>query len=346
MNTRAFCDELGIRYPIVQAPVGGASSVDLVSAVSNSGGLGMLSGTWRDPAVLTQMVEAIRARTDAPFGVNFVLEWDMTERVLCCLDNGVRHFSFFWGDPAPYVDCIHAVGGKVWCTVSSPKDVQPRLDSGVDVLVAQGWEAGGHVEGGVSTMALVPRVVDLASGTPVVAAGGIADGRGVAAALCLGASAAWLGTAFLMAREANVHPAYREALMRADSDDAVHTELFDGGWPDAPHRVLRNADYQRWIYAGRPSPGQRPGEGDIIGTDPEGDPVLRYTSHLPRQGGEGDVLSQALYSGQGVGLLKGEESAAAIVRRLALDAASVSIGLDWLVDRQWPSTESGKETPG
>jgi len=181
-------------------------------------------------------------------------------------------------------------------------------------------------------MALVPRVVDLACGVPVVAAGGIADGRGVAAALCLGASAAWLGTAFLMAREANVHPAYRDALMRADSDDAVHTGLFDGGWPDAPHRVLRNADFHRWIDAGRPSPGQRPGEGDIIGIDPEGDPVLRYTSHLPRPGGNGDVLLQALYSGQGVGLLNGEESAGAIVRRLARDAASVSIGLQWLAD--------------
>ncbi|MFY7953283.1 MAG: NAD(P)H-dependent flavin oxidoreductase, partial [Armatimonadaceae bacterium] len=331
MNSRDFCAQVGIRYPIVQAPIGGASSVDLVCAVSGAGGLGMLSGTWRDPALLCEMIGAIQTRTHAPFGVNFVLEWDMADRVARCIDAGVRHFSFFWGDPAPFVDRIHRAGGKVWCTVSSPKDVRPRLDSGVDVLVAQGWEAGGHVEGSVSTMALVPRIADLAGGAPVVAAGGIADGRGIAAACCLGASAVWLGTAFLMAREANVHPVYRDALAGAEADDAVHTTLFDGGWPNAGHRVLRNDDYRRWVDAGCPAPGERPGEGEVIGIDPEGDPVLRYTSHLPRPGGIGHVASQALYSGQGVGLLRGEESAADLVRRLAREAASVSAGLGWLV---------------
>jgi NAD(P)H-dependent flavin oxidoreductase YrpB (nitropropane dioxygenase family) len=290
----------------------------------------MLSGTWREPSALARMVDEIQHRTDAPFGVNFVLEWDMAERVAVCVDAGVRHFSFFWGDPAPYVEQVHRAGGLVLSTVSSPRDVAGRIDAGVDVLVAQGWEAGGHVEGSMSTMALVPRVVDLAQGIPVVAAGGIADGRGVAAALCLGASAVWIGTAFLVASEASVHLSYRETLLTAEGDDTVHTSLFDGGWPDAPHRVLANADYREWVASGSPLPGMRPGEGDVVATDPEGDPVLRYSSHLPRPGGTGEVLRQALYSGQGVGLIRRVAPAKEIVEQLVAEAVVANPGLAWM----------------
>src|SRR6059036_2277173 len=113
--------------------------------------------------------------------------------------------------------------------------------AGIDVIVAQGAEAGGHVEGKVSTMVLVPRIVDAVAPTPVAAAGGIADGRGVAAALALGAEAAVLGTRFLATPEANAHPLYKTRILDASEEDTVRTVLFGGGWPGAPHRVLRTA---------------------------------------------------------------------------------------------------------
>ena len=110
-----------------------------------------------------------------------------------------------------------------------------------------------------------PAVVDAVAPVPVVAAGGIADGRGLAAALALGAEAVWIGTRFVSATEADAHPLYRERLLAADADDTVYSTLFDGGWPDAPARTLRNPTIEAWEAAGRPAPGARPGEGDVIG---------------------------------------------------------------------------------
>ena len=148
--------------------------------------------------------------TSKPFAVNLVLDWDPAERLAIALHEGVRIVSFFWGDPAPWVEQVHAAGGIVLHTVASAEEARRAADAGVDAVVAQGWEAGGHVWGQVSTLALVPRVVDAVAPLPVVAAGGIADGRGLAAVLALGAGAAWMGTRFLLAEEAATHPVYQE----------------------------------------------------------------------------------------------------------------------------------------
>ena len=214
MNHRfdtSFSRLVGIDLPIVQAPVGGISTPALAAAVSEAGGLGTLSITWREPDALRALLRETRALTGKPFAVNLVLAWDPAERLEIALAAGVRIVSFFWGDPAPWVEPVHAAGGIVLHTVASAEEARRAGDAGVDAVVAQGWEAGGHVWGEVATMALVPRVVDAVSPVPVVAAGGIADGRGLAAALALGAGAAWMGTRFLLAEEAATHPVYREA---------------------------------------------------------------------------------------------------------------------------------------
>jgi nitronate monooxygenase len=139
------------------------------------------------------------------------------------------------------------------------------VECGVDVVIAQGSEAGGHVRGKVATMPLIPAVVDAVGPVPVIAAGGIADGRGLAAAMALGASGAWIGTRFLASNEAVIHPHYRERIFRATENDTVYLEeLFDIGWPKAPHRVLRNSTVAAWEAAGRPVTGQRPGEGQVV----------------------------------------------------------------------------------
>ncbi len=311
-----LCDLLGIEVPIVQAPIGSATCPQLAAAVSGAGALGTLALTWTAPDGCVEKIRATRALTDRPFAVNLVLDWDPRERIEVCAREGVSLISTFWGDPAPYVELIHAAGARHLHTVGSVAEAVAAAEAGVDVVVAQGGEAGGHVRGTTSTLTLVPAVVDAVSPVPVIAAGGIADSRGLVAALSLGAQAGWIGTRFLLAAEANVHAAYRDRLAAASAGDAVYTEAFTEGWPDAPHRVLRNATVTAWEAAGRPAAGQRPGEGDAVATAPNGAVLPRYHMAMPQAGTDGDVEEMALYAGQGVGLVTAAAPAADIVREL------------------------------
>ncbi|MDB5443017.1 MAG: 2-nitropropane dioxygenase, partial [Phenylobacterium sp.] len=251
----ALTERLGIAEPIVQAPMGGASCPALAAAVSGAGGLGMLALSWHPPAAVRAAIAETRALTDKPFGVNLVLAFPQAERLAVCLEEGVPVISFFWGDPAPHVAACHAAGATVVSTVASADQARRAVEAGVDVVVAQGWEAGGHVLGEVATLPLTRAVVDAIAPVPVLAAGGITDGRGLAAALALGAAGAWIGTRFLATPEAAIHPRYRARLIEARETETVHTTLFDVGWPDAPHRVLRNATVDAWEAAGRPATG-------------------------------------------------------------------------------------------
>ena len=214
-----FCGQAGVRYPVVQAPMGNAASPELAAAVSNAGGLGMLALSWTELEDMRTRVRDTKALTGSPFGVNVVLEWQQQERIEICLDEGVRIISTFWGDPKPYVELIHEAGALHIHTVGSAEDARRCVDAGVDMVITQGWEAGGHVWGGVSTLVLVPAVVDAVAPVPVLAAGGITDGRGLAAVLALGASAAVMGTRFLMSKEANVRDDVQDSLIAASETD-------------------------------------------------------------------------------------------------------------------------------
>ena len=204
-------------------------------------------------------------------------------------------------------------------TVATAKQASAAVHAGVDIIVAQGWEAGGHVLGQVATMPLVRAVVEVAGSTPVVAAGGIADGRSVAAVLALGASGAWIGTRFLASEEAAIHPRYRELLLGAAEADTAHTGLFDGNWPDAPHRVLRNSTYEAWEAAGRPAPGARPQEGQVLARDGRRE-LRRYDSATPGRLAQGEIEAMSLWAGQGVGLVREVKPAGHIVRELVAAA--------------------------
>ncbi len=312
----ALCDLLRIDLPIVQAPVGSATCPELAAAVCEAGGLGTLALTWTAPTACAEKIRATQALTGRPFAVNLVLDWDPRERIEVCAREGVPLISTFWGDPAPGVEHIHDAGALHLHTVGSVAEAVAAAEAGVDVIVAQGVEAGGHVRGTTSTLSLVPAVVDAVGPVPVIAAGGIADARGVVAVLSLGAQAAWIGTRFLLAAEANVHAAYRDRLIAANAGDTVHTGMFDGGWPDAPHRVLRNATLAAWEAAGRPAAPDRPGEGDLVATAPNGSALPRYHMAMPQAGTNGDVEEMALYAGQGVGLARVCTPAADIVREI------------------------------
>jgi nitronate monooxygenase len=309
----ALRELLGIERPIVQAPM--SDITGLAAAVSNAGALGMVTLTWSaDAGAVVRETAALTAR---PFGGNFVLTSDHHRDLDQALEAGLKIVSFMWGDPSGYVKAVHDAGGIVLHTVGSAEEARRSVAAGVDVIVAQGWEAGGHVWGRVATLPLVPAVVDAVTPVPVIAAGGIGDARGVAAVLALGAQAAWLGTRFLLAEEMPIHEDYRRRLIAAaETDSQWYPNLYDVGWPDSPHRALRNSTATAWEAAGRPPDDQRPGHGDVIAHFGSGEAIVRYEPAPPMAGTTGDIEALSMWAGQSVALARQPQSAAEIVAEL------------------------------
>ena len=275
-------DLLGSKHPIIQAPMAGASTVELVAAVSNAGGLGSYGGAATSPAQLRQIIRQIRDLTDQPFAVNLfapavevyeltpqqkapiselLIRWHneldagpvpepipilgpFADQFSILLEEKIPVFSFHFG-PAPIeaIREIHAIGSCVLATATTVHEAETLVEAGVDILIAQGSEAGGHrgtfavpyEHGMIGTVALVPQVADAVS-IPVVAAGGIMDGRGIAAAFALGASGVQMGTAFLACPENNIPEVYRQAILKCKDEDTVITDVFSG----RPARAIRN----------------------------------------------------------------------------------------------------------
>jgi nitronate monooxygenase len=278
MRTR-LCNLLGIEHPIVQAPI--TADPTLAVAVAGAGALGSVQATWTDD--VAALVARVRVHAVA---VNFVLEWPMADRLDQALEAGARVVWFFWGDAATLTARAKRAGATVLVTVASAEEGKAAEAAGADVLVAQGWEAGGHVWGDVATSVLVPAVVDAVS-VPVAAAGGIADGRGIAAALALGAEGVVLGTRFVASDEMPSY--YKDRIVAAHETDAIHTRVFSAGWP-SPHRVLRNEALDAGVE--RPAP-------------------------TPRSVDE--LETAALYAGQSAGLIHDVKPAAEIVRDLVAE---------------------------
>ena len=327
-----LCRILNIDTPIVQAPIGPATNPALTAAVSNAGGLGMLAFLRRDADEIRRLISGIHERTDRPFGGNFILRGlEGTEaRLESCLESGVSVVSFHWDDPYEYVNRIHAADTLVMHTVGNAEDARRAVDAGVDIIVAQCWEDGGHLRGEVATMALLPRVVDAVSPVPVISAGSIADGRGMAAALMLGADGVWVGTRFAASEEADIDPSYKERIIKASETDTLLSKVFNGGW-DAAGRALRNSTIEMWEAEGRPGDGERPGEGDVIAQGTDGARIARYASIGPYTGVTGDLEALSNWAGQGVGLVDRIQPAAEIVRELAEDAVRVLGKADRLI---------------
>lgn len=315
-----LCKTLGVEIPIVSAPLGGATGPAMTAAVSEAGGFGTIP-LWRGGAqVVRTGIKQVRALTDRNFAVNLNMDFSREEEIQACIDQEIFAVSLFWGVKPGYIEMAKKGGLLVFSTVGNAKEAKVAADAGADVIVAQGWEAGGHVWGQVTSMALIPAVVDAVT-VPVVAAGGISDGRAMAAALMLGASGVWIGTRFLASHEATIHPDYKQMVFEA-SEDQTHWagELYNGGWPAAPHRALQNTTSRNWEAAGRPAPGNRPGEGESVGQQMNGDAVLRYQSHTPGPQTTGDIAAMSLWSGQGVSQVRRPQSAAEIVEEIYRDA--------------------------
>lgn len=299
---------------VMQAPIGPATTTDLVAAVSSAGGLGCLAASWTPLRRLREQLEDIKRSLDEPFCVNLVLAFDQAERLELLAEERVPAISFSWGVDAAAIATARAGGATVLVQVADVPAARRASEAGADVLIAQGMEAGGHVQ---SRTALTELVRDLRAevSLPILAAGGIADAAAAADALETGAHGVAAGTAYLAASEADVHPVYRERILEADGADTELTGLFDIGWPDAPHRVLRNDTFDAWAAAGCPAPPDRPGEGEPV-ANRGGRVVVRYSDEQPTRSTEGDIAAMALYAGLGVGRVARVEDAAAITKRL------------------------------
>lgn len=312
----AAASRLGVDLPIVQAPIGSATTAVLAAAVSNAGGLGMLAGSWRTPAELRELIGQTRTLTPRPFGVNLVLPFDPAPRLHAALEAGARIISLFWGDPAPWIPLVHEAGGLVIHSVGDADEAARAAAAGVDLLVAQGVEAGGHVRGTTPLAELIGTVKRAARDVPVLAAGGIGDVAACHRALGLGVEGVWVGTRFLASAESGAHAIYKSHIVGANAADTMLGTIFDIGWPEAPHRMLRNSTVRAWEAAGRPSTGTRPGEGEVIAHYSDGTPVARYEDMIPVEGMTGNLEALALYAGCSVDAITEVLPAARIVERL------------------------------
>jgi NAD(P)H-dependent flavin oxidoreductase YrpB (nitropropane dioxygenase family) len=250
IHTR-ICDLFGIAHPIVQAGMAREyTSAELVAAVSNAGGLGILGCLGRPAEEAVAEIRRIRELTTRPFGVNFVVHLLDEQTFAACLEARVPVFSFFRGQPEQAIARAHAASARTIYQVTTLEEAGHALDAGTDALVAQGTEAGGH-QGAIPLMSLLPAVVALAGPRPVLAAGGIVDGPTLAAALCLGASGALMGTRFLATAEAPASAAHKQAILRVQPGDTVSSGIPDilwgEAWPGVQARALRNRLVERWL---------------------------------------------------------------------------------------------------
>lgn len=321
LRTR-LCELLGVAYPIVGAGTGSIATPALAAAVTNAGGFGMTGAAGDPPELVLARVAEIRRRTTGPVGVNVILELQPQAAIDAILAAPIDVLATGFGDPAPVVGRAHAAGALVFHRCETAAEARAAAGAGVDAVIAQGSDSGGHT-GSVPTFALVPQVVDAAGGLVVLAAGGVADGRGLLAALALGADGVLLGTRLVASVESGAHPAYKHAITAAAASDAIVTDIFEIGWPGRPERVLRNATTEAWER--EPEPRLRPSERppEIIARRPLPDGELempRYFVDTPNAGDLGAVEEMALYAGPAAGLIDEVLPAGEIVRRLVAEA--------------------------
>jgi nitronate monooxygenase len=314
-----------LRYPIWNAPTGSIAGPELASAVSKAGGMGGMGLTWTMPEVAAEEVSQVRNLTEHPFFVNFALAFPPLA-LDATLEAGAPIVTFSWGDPEPYLPKVRAAGAKVGVQVSNVAGAQRAIAQGADFLVCQGIEAGGHVQSNRSLWELLPRVVEAAAGVPVIAAGGIAQGREIAKVLSLGAKGAILGTRFVATQESRAHPDYKRLLVEAIGDATALTVCFEGGWPYSAQRCLRNSTLEAWEAAGSPAVGSRPGEGETVAATANGEAILRYETAFPRQGYTGNIEAMCLYAGTGCAAIADIPSAGELVERLWRECGEEALG--------------------
>jgi enoyl-[acyl-carrier protein] reductase II len=331
LRTR-ITEEYGLGAPVVLAPMGFVSMPPLVAAVSRAGGLGLIGVAPAPPPAFADMVRATRAMTSAPFGAGFIVEdgafgpATVNEHIEVAAAERLAVVVFHWNPPPrAWVDALRRAGTRVWMQVGTVERAREAVALGADAVICQACEAGGHVRGVTSLLSLLPAMVEAVRPTPVIAAGGIADGRTLAAALLLGADAASLGTRFIATPEANAHPEYKRRIVAAGPDDTTLTHIFGPEWPDARMRVLRNRVVEEWRGRDDRTPPQ-PEPAECIGTIPLGGAEYRmpkFSCMLPTAETTGDLEEMCLPAGESAALTRVVTPPGDVVRALVAEAASL-----------------------
>jgi len=303
----AFTKLVGVARPLQAAGLPAITTQDLVAAVCSAGGLGMVPTPLVSPARLEATLDALAERTRGRFGANFLMPF----LDLDCLDIAARKarvVEFFYGDPEDaLVKRAGQHGALVSWQVGSLREALAAERAGCDFIVAQGSEAGGHVRGTAGLLPLLAQVLG-AVRVPVLAAGGIATARDLAAVLAAGAAGARLGTRFVACRESGAHQDYIAALLAARAEDTCLTQAFSAGWPNAPHRVLRSAIDAASALTGDVA-GEIVLEGRVV-------PLERWSVIAPTRETSGKIDAMALYAGESVASIDAITPAAEIVREL------------------------------
>jgi nitronate monooxygenase len=303
----AFTEMFSIGHPVASAPMGGSAGGVLAAAVSNGGGLGLVGGGRGEIDWLDRELALVADLTDKPWGVGF-LSWSVDPGIVeWALERRPDAIMLSFGDPGPLAEPVKRAGVKLIIQVTNLEEARTALDAGADIVIAQGTEAGGH-GGGRATLPFVPAVVDLAAPVPVLAAGGIADGRGLAAALVLGAAGALIGTRFQATPEALVDSQTVKAILAGAGESTERSRVLDiargAPWPARyPGRALRNAFLDEWR-----------GREDELERDSEAKASFRLAAAA------GDPAAVPVWASEAIDLITDAISAGDLVRLLAEDA--------------------------
>lgn len=323
-----LCDLLECDLPVLLAGMGGVSRWELAAAVANAGGYGILGMVREDPALIVAEISALRKATDRSFAVNLIPAATepglLDDQIACCLDLGVPAFSFFWDVMPEVVARVKRAGCLVLHQVGTFEAARRAEEAGVDVIIAQGIEAGGHVHGRDRAFGLAERII-AQTDLPVVVSGGIATGAGLAAAVAIGAHGVQCGTAFLATEESYAHPYHKSRVVGATGDDTVLTDVFVLNWPKgAAVRAIANSVTERL-------------EGRYLGHDPDSLPReviacdgdqkrLRFSTDSPLRTTTGNLEAMALYAGQGAGAINDVPPAAIRLADMAAQAREILNG--------------------
>lgn len=302
---------LGVQYPIICGAMGGISKPELVSAVAEAGGMGILATAGVRPEAVRKDVQAIKAKTDKPFGANIAIITGNVEEILTVLlEEGVKFFTTGAGNPVPLIKPIHEAGAKIFPVVPSARVAKKMEDSGADGVIVEGTEAGGHV-GEATTMTLTRQAAE-AVDIPVICAGGIADGHGIVAAYALGADGVQLGTIFVASEEAPIHDNYKQAILNATDTST----MVSGKRAGAPIRLERNLASRKHIEI----------DQDLKATAHD---IEAYTiPSLVRAASQGDVENEIVTYGQIAGLIHEIKPVKQIIEDLFSEAEEVLRNLD------------------
>ncbi|MEO8526001.1 MAG: nitronate monooxygenase [Caldimonas sp.] len=334
ISTR-FTERYKVRHPFASAGMAFAGlTPPLAIAVCKAGGIGAIGVGFTPAEVLRQFIRDIRAATDAPFNINFITCFDNDAQVRVCAEERVPIVSWHWGHPSvEHRKMLKDAGVSYWEQVGSVDDAKRAVDAGADAIVAQGYEAGGHnYQGlasspGLPTFALLPMMVDaVGRDAMVLGSGGIGDGRGVAAALALGADAVWVGTRLVATLEAAVHEEHKRRIVAASGEDTVFSSIFG---PEMPHfnpmRLQRNRVVREYNHRLAEVPQQRD-HLPVIGSTEMGGQTMelrKFSVLLPMPQTSGDWEEMPFLMGQGVGLVNDIAPAGEIVERMMSEAQAV-----------------------